>query len=101
MVNSNAAASDYRPRAVAVVKDDARRIAANIAKLPDWPQGFAAIKFYQPTRVGSNKPDSDPRTSSSLRNLRSLSSRIDNHPSGIRGIRRSPTERLSRRAEVV
>jgi hypothetical protein len=35
MVNSNAAASDCRPRAVAVVKDDARRIAANIAKLPE------------------------------------------------------------------
>ena len=44
-----------RSAAKLLSKDEAWRIAANIAKLPDWPQGFAAIKFYQPTKVGSNK----------------------------------------------
>ena len=39
-----------RSAAKLLSKDEAWRIAANIAKLPDWPQGFAAIKFYQPTK---------------------------------------------------
>ena len=61
-----------RSAAKLLERDEARRIAVNIVK---------------PTRVGSNKPDSGPRTSSSLRSLRSLSSRIDSHRTGSHDIR--------------